>query len=171
MCENISTSIILGTLALVPGTTSRYVCLAFATASFIFLAARHQGPAQKFTKLEDAIEDLEDILERTKAASSYARNHMDLIDAGCRLLQVKLSASKIQSHLLDMRSATWKNYFRSVPAIIQTSTNAQRKSGESRPRCCSSSRRNVARTVVPNPTPTFFRNPTSRSGLATVPKS
>jgi hypothetical protein len=85
MCDTISTSIILG--ALVPGTTSRYVFLALVSASFIFLAARHQSPAQKFTRLEDATNTLEEILECAKAASSYARNHMEVIDAGCRLLQ------------------------------------------------------------------------------------
>jgi hypothetical protein len=136
MCDTISTSTILGALALVPGTTWRYVFLALASVSFIFLAGCHQAPAQKFTKIEDAIEALEDILNSAKAASSYARNHMEVIDAGCRLLQyvlqchdrepdgeifrVKLSASKIQSHLLEMRSATWKTYFKSVPAIIHT---------------------------------------------------
>ncbi|KAJ7821664.1 hypothetical protein B0H13DRAFT_2449238 [Mycena leptocephala] len=121
MCNTITVSfisIILGALALVPGFTSRYVCLALASASFIFAAARHQGPTQKFTKLEDTIEALEEILERTKTASNYARNHMEVIDAGCRLLQVKLSASKIQSHLLELRSATWKTYFKSIRAIL-----------------------------------------------------
>jgi hypothetical protein len=91
MCDTISISIILGALALVSSITSRYVCLALATASFIFFAARHQAPAQKFAKLEDAIKALEEILERAKAASSYARNHMEMIDAGCRLLQYVLS--------------------------------------------------------------------------------
>ncbi|KAJ7896919.1 hypothetical protein B0H13DRAFT_2338018 [Mycena leptocephala] len=119
MCDAVSTSIILGTLALVPGTISRYVCLALASAS-VFLAARHQSSAQRFTKLEDAIKDLEDILERAKTASSYARNHLEVIDVGCRLLQVKLSASKIQSDLLDMRNATWKAYFKSIRAILRT---------------------------------------------------
>jgi hypothetical protein len=55
--------------------------------SFMFYASRQWGPAQKFTKLEDAIEALEEILERAKTASSYARNHMEVVDAGCRLLQ------------------------------------------------------------------------------------
>ncbi|KAJ7832818.1 hypothetical protein B0H13DRAFT_2679056 [Mycena leptocephala] len=120
MCDTISTSLIFGALALVPSTTSRYVFLALACMSFIFAAARHQGPTQKFTKLEDAIEVLEEILERAKTASNYARNHMELIDAGRRLLQVKLSASKIQSHLLEMRSATWKTYFKSIRAILRS---------------------------------------------------
>ncbi|KAJ7896917.1 hypothetical protein B0H13DRAFT_816287 [Mycena leptocephala] len=117
MCDTASTSIILG---LFPDTTSRSVFLALASASFIFFAARHQGPAQKFAKLDDAIEALEEILERAKTASNYARNHMEVIDAGCRLLQVKLSVSKIQSHLLDMRSATWNTYFKSIRVILQT---------------------------------------------------
>ncbi|KAJ7893978.1 hypothetical protein B0H13DRAFT_2665419 [Mycena leptocephala] len=86
MCDTISISIILGALALVSSITSRYVCLALATASFIFSHARHQAPAQKFAKLEDAIKALEDILE----------------------LQ-----------LLEMRSATWKTYFKSIRAILQ----------------------------------------------------
>jgi hypothetical protein len=87
MCDTISTSIMLATLALLPNTASRYVFLALASASFIFYASRQWGPAQKFTKLEDAIEALEDILERAKAASSYARNHVEVVDAGCRFLQ------------------------------------------------------------------------------------
>ncbi|KAJ7832303.1 hypothetical protein B0H13DRAFT_2429946 [Mycena leptocephala] len=120
MCDTVSTSIILGALALLPGTTSRSFFLAVACMSFIFLAARHQAPEQKFTKIEDAIEALEGILERAKAASSYARNHMEVIDAGCRLLQVKLSASKIQSSLLVMRRATWKTYFKNIRAILCT---------------------------------------------------
>jgi flagellar biosynthesis component FlhA len=87
MCDTVSTSIILGTLALVPGTTSHSVFLALACMSFMLFVARHQGPAQKFNKLEDMIKALEETLERAKAASSYARNHMEVIDAGCRLLQ------------------------------------------------------------------------------------
>jgi hypothetical protein len=59
--------------------------------SFIFATARHQGPAQKFTMLEDAITALERILECTKAASSYVQSHMEVIDTGCRLLQYVLS--------------------------------------------------------------------------------
>ncbi|KAJ7893980.1 hypothetical protein B0H13DRAFT_2339470 [Mycena leptocephala] len=115
MCDTISTSIIFGVLALVPGTISRYVCLALACAIFIFFVARQQGPAQKLTRLEDAIEALEEILEHAKAASSYARNHMEVIDAG-----VKLSASKIQSDLLEIRSATWKTYFKNIRAILRS---------------------------------------------------
>jgi hypothetical protein len=89
MCDTvtISTSIILGALALIPGITLRYVCLVLASAFFILYASRWWGPAQKFNRLEDAIKALEEILERTKAASNYARNHMEVIDAGCRLLQ------------------------------------------------------------------------------------
>ncbi|KAJ7896925.1 hypothetical protein B0H13DRAFT_1884799 [Mycena leptocephala] len=137
MCDTtLSTFIILGALALLPGTTSRYVFIALACTSFIFLAAHHQGPAQKFARLEDAIRALEEILECAKAASSYARNHMEVTDVGCRLLQyvqtcwrgrkpddkifrVKLSASKIRSNLLAMRSATWKTYFKNIRAILQ----------------------------------------------------
>ncbi|KAJ7903866.1 hypothetical protein B0H13DRAFT_1882066 [Mycena leptocephala] len=107
-------------MALVPGITLRYVCLALASASFILYASRWWSPAQKFNRLEDAIKALEEILERTKAASNYARNYMEVINAGCRLLQVKLSASKIQSHLLEMRSATWKTYFKSIRAILRS---------------------------------------------------
>ncbi|KAJ7903874.1 hypothetical protein B0H13DRAFT_2274802 [Mycena leptocephala] len=120
MCDTVSTSIIFGALALVPGTASRYVFLALASAAFIFLAARHQGPAQKLTRLEGGVRTLEDILERAKAASNYTRNHMEVIDAGCRLLQVKLSASKIQYNLLDMHSATWKASFKNIRTILCT---------------------------------------------------
>jgi hypothetical protein len=87
MCDTVSTSIVFGVLALVPGTISRYVFLALTSASFVFYVSRRWDPVQKFTKLEDAIEALENVLECAKTASSYARNHMEVIDAGCRLLQ------------------------------------------------------------------------------------
>ncbi|KAJ7872228.1 hypothetical protein B0H13DRAFT_2669469 [Mycena leptocephala] len=164
MCGTISISIILGALALVPSITSRY------------------APAQKFAKLEDAIKALEEILERAKAASNYTWNHMEMIDAGCRLLQAKLSASTIQSQLLEMHSATWKTYFKSIRAILQIINQCvkevkeiqtamlliieeerQRKlTEESKRRKRLSARlfvhKSVARTVTLSPTPTSFKS-------------
>ncbi|KAJ7904158.1 hypothetical protein B0H13DRAFT_1881648 [Mycena leptocephala] len=177
MCDTVSPSIIFGVLALVPGTISRYVCLALAFVSFIFFAAGHQGLAEKLIQLEDVIEALEEILERAKTASSYARNHVEVIDAGCRLLQVKLSASKIQCNLLAMRSATWKIYLTNMRPILHSIDQCAKEVKEihaamlliieeERQRKLTEGiiesqevLGTVARTVAPNPTPMSSKKP------------
>ncbi|KAJ7787597.1 hypothetical protein B0H14DRAFT_2629165 [Mycena olivaceomarginata] len=63
-------------------------------------------------RLEYAIEACEEILKHAKA--NCARNHVDLMNGTRRLLEAKLSASKIQTRLLETRSVTTWEEFRGI---------------------------------------------------------
>ncbi|KAJ7836686.1 hypothetical protein B0H14DRAFT_2589586 [Mycena olivaceomarginata] len=117
---NLASTIILWILALVPGTTWRYIWLALACTSLaVFASAQRQDPAKRISMLEDALETAEETLNRAKLISG-ARAQAELAEVGCRLLQVKLSASKIRSRILEMRSATWQTYIRRIRVILRT---------------------------------------------------
>ncbi|KAJ6593124.1 hypothetical protein B0H19DRAFT_1224745 [Mycena capillaripes] len=121
MCDavlNLKSALVFWALTSISGTPWRYVCLAVAFIWSTFLAVRHQGPVQKFSVLEDAIRTTKEILEHAKAAPSGTRHQMELNDAGCRLLQVKFSASMIQSQMLEIHTSTWKTYLQSVRTIL-----------------------------------------------------
>ncbi|KAJ7757303.1 hypothetical protein B0H14DRAFT_408072 [Mycena olivaceomarginata] len=105
MCDAISTSMIFGALSLLPG--NRCILWVFVSAGMILYAANRQRPSHKLGRLERAIEGCEETLKHAK--SNCARNHVELTDGTRRLLEAKMSASKIQSRLLETHSvATWE---------------------------------------------------------------
>ncbi|KAJ6492841.1 hypothetical protein C8R47DRAFT_1070365 [Mycena vitilis] len=111
-------SLLLSVPALIPGTIWRYACIALALASLVLFIARHQAPARKFKMLEDAIKATEEVLQRAKTMPTTMGSHTEIIDASYRLLQVKLSASKIQSRMLEMHEDTWKAYLKGLRANL-----------------------------------------------------
>ncbi|KAJ7868813.1 hypothetical protein B0H14DRAFT_3132586 [Mycena olivaceomarginata] len=120
MCDAASTtSIIFGALSLLPGNL--YVLWALVSAGLIIYTANRQHPAHKLGRLEHAIEGCEENLKHAK--SNCARNHVELTDGTRRLLEAKMSASKIQSRLLETHSvATWEElmeYLLNLRDIIQ----------------------------------------------------
>ncbi|KAJ7799828.1 hypothetical protein B0H14DRAFT_2616771 [Mycena olivaceomarginata] len=105
MCDTLSTSILFGTLSLLPG--NRYIALGLGSATLIIYAANRQRPTRKLGRVERTIQACEETLKHAK--SNCARNHVELTDGARRLLEAKLSASKIQSRLLETHSvATWE---------------------------------------------------------------
>ncbi|KAJ6593115.1 hypothetical protein B0H19DRAFT_1055756 [Mycena capillaripes] len=114
--SNLKSAVVFWALTSISGRPWQYVCL---TVAFIFLAVRHQGPVKRFSMLEDVIRTTEEILEHVKAALSGTRHQMELNDAGCRLLQVKFSASMIRSHILEIHTLTWKIYLQSIRTILR----------------------------------------------------
>ncbi|KAJ7876446.1 hypothetical protein B0H14DRAFT_3130398 [Mycena olivaceomarginata] len=103
MCDAASTaSIIFGALSLLPG--NRYILGALVSAGLIIYIANHQRLSHKLGRIERAIEACEETLKHAK--SNCARNHVELMDRTRRLLEAKLSASKIQTQLLETRSVT-----------------------------------------------------------------
>jgi hypothetical protein len=83
MDDAVSTSIILGTLSLLPG--NRYITWALVSAVLFIHTANRQRPSRKLGRLEYAIEACEEILKHAKA--NCARNHVDLMDGTRRLLE------------------------------------------------------------------------------------
>ncbi|KAJ7792096.1 hypothetical protein B0H14DRAFT_178842 [Mycena olivaceomarginata] len=119
MCDAVSTSIIFGALSLLPG--NRYIPLGLLPAALIVYTVNRQRPSHKLARVERAIEACEETLKHAK--SNCARNHVELTDRMRRLLEVKLSASKIQSQLLETHNvATWEElveYLLNQREIIQ----------------------------------------------------
>ncbi|KAJ7366193.1 hypothetical protein DFH08DRAFT_797196 [Mycena albidolilacea] len=106
MCDAASTaSIIFGAFSLLPG--NRYILGALVSAGLIIYTTNHQCPSHKLGRVERAIEACDESLKHAK--SNCARNHVELTDRTRRLLEAKMSASKIQSRLLETHSvATWE---------------------------------------------------------------
>ncbi|KAJ7353223.1 hypothetical protein DFH08DRAFT_1077472, partial [Mycena albidolilacea] len=114
-------SMILPGLALVAGNTFPYTLLGIGAASLTVYAANCQTPSYKLGRVEDAIIATEKI--RQHAEANGARDQVKWLEYGKRLLDAKLSVSKIQTRLLEARSVTtWGEYLEKVKAILQ-STN------------------------------------------------
>ncbi|KAJ7704043.1 hypothetical protein B0H17DRAFT_1175739 [Mycena rosella] len=123
MCDTITTlqtSLILGALSLVPGNTSPYITLGLASVLLAVYAVRHYGPTQRRARLEDAIMATETILAGAKL--DCARDHMTLVERGRRLLEAKLSASNIQTKILQAHDRTWEEYFQAIKKIMEMIT-------------------------------------------------
>ncbi|KAJ7727705.1 hypothetical protein B0H14DRAFT_3618758 [Mycena olivaceomarginata] len=119
MCDALSSSIIFGSLSLLPG--NRYILWALVSAGLIIYTANRQRPSHKLGRLKHAIEGCEETLKHAK--SNCARNHVELTDGARRLLEARLSASKVQSRLLETHSVTtWEElveYLQNLRDIMQ----------------------------------------------------
>ncbi|KAJ7353232.1 hypothetical protein DFH08DRAFT_61841 [Mycena albidolilacea] len=112
-------SIILPGLALVAGNASPYTLLGLGAASLAVYAANRQTPSAKLGRVEDAIIATEKIQQHAKA--NGARDQVKWLEYGKRLLDAKLSASKIQTRLLEAHSVkTWWEYLEKVKEILQS---------------------------------------------------
>ncbi|KAF8192773.1 hypothetical protein K438DRAFT_1762094 [Mycena galopus ATCC 62051] len=125
--NDIYIAIIFWALSYVPGTTFHYIILGLVTASAtIFYVANRQSPTYKLRCVGDAIEVTKKILEHGRA--TCARGQVDLMYSGWRLAGVKLSASKIQTRLLETRSGeTWGEYVQNVREILQSINKCAKK--------------------------------------------
>ncbi|KAJ6536958.1 hypothetical protein B0H19DRAFT_1317343 [Mycena capillaripes] len=101
-------------LSLIPSNAFRYVTLGIAVVSLGIYAAHLNRPSARLEALKCKIKVVADILDRTM--SEYPRNY-DLDGILSDFLQTKLSASRIQSDLLEADDASWKNYLQSMKAI------------------------------------------------------
>ncbi|KAJ7353229.1 hypothetical protein DFH08DRAFT_804807 [Mycena albidolilacea] len=102
-------SIILPGLALVAGNATPYTLLGLGAVSLAVYAINRQTPSAKLGRVEDAIIVTEKIQQHAKANSAR-----DQVNA-------KLSASKIQTRLLEARSIkTWGEYLEKVKGILQS---------------------------------------------------
>ncbi|KAJ7835948.1 hypothetical protein B0H14DRAFT_3870948 [Mycena olivaceomarginata] len=114
----IPTSIILPGLALVAGNAFPYTLLSLGAASFTVYAANRQTPSYKLRRVEDVIIATEKI--RQHAEANGARDQVKWMDYERRLLDAKLSASKIQTRLLEASKVkTWRKYLDKVTEILQ----------------------------------------------------
>ncbi|KAF8171412.1 hypothetical protein K438DRAFT_1773254 [Mycena galopus ATCC 62051] len=98
MCNTISASAILfGAVSLLPDT--RYILLGLASISGILYITNGQRLSNKLAGLENSIQSVEETLQHAK--EDCIRNHLEVVDLTSRLLEAKLSASKVQTRMLD----------------------------------------------------------------------
>ncbi|KAJ7366184.1 hypothetical protein DFH08DRAFT_797187 [Mycena albidolilacea] len=120
MCNAISTSILFGMLSLLPG--NRYIALGFVSAALIIYAANRQRPSRKLGRVERKIQACEETLKLAK--TNCARNYLELTDGTRQLFEAELSASKIQTQLLETRSVTtWKEFVEYLSDLWETMQN------------------------------------------------
>ncbi|KAJ7858602.1 hypothetical protein B0H14DRAFT_650369 [Mycena olivaceomarginata] len=115
---DIPTSIIFSGLALVAGNAFPYILLGLGAGLFTIYAAKRQTPLYKLGRVEDTIIVTEKIQQHAKA--NGARDQVKWLEYRQRLLDAKLSASKIQTRLLEARSIkTWEEYLEKVKKNLQ----------------------------------------------------
>ncbi|KAJ7876455.1 hypothetical protein B0H14DRAFT_3130402 [Mycena olivaceomarginata] len=120
MCNAISTSILFGMLSLRPG--SRYIALGFVSVALIIYAANRQRLSCKLSRVERKIQACEETLKLAKI--DCARNYLELTDGTHQLLEAELSASKIQTQLLETRSiTTWEEFVEYLSDLWETMQN------------------------------------------------
>ncbi|KAF8192762.1 hypothetical protein K438DRAFT_1762087 [Mycena galopus ATCC 62051] len=112
--------IIFWALSYMPGNAFHYTVLGLVvTSTTIVYIANHQSPLYKLRRVEDAIELVKKTLEHAKATCT--RDQIELMHSGWRLASVKLSASKIQTRILETRRVeTWEEYLQNVRRILQS---------------------------------------------------
>ncbi|KAJ7704080.1 hypothetical protein B0H17DRAFT_1127096 [Mycena rosella] len=115
--STLQTSLLFGALSMLPGNTFPYIALGLASASLGAYAVQHYSPSQRLLRLEHAITATEEILAGAKL--NCARDHMTLIERGGLLLEAKLSASEIQTKILEPRDKTREEYFQAFKEIME----------------------------------------------------
>ncbi|KAF8192757.1 hypothetical protein K438DRAFT_1829608 [Mycena galopus ATCC 62051] len=125
--SDIYIAIIFWVLSYVPGNTFHYIILGLVAASTTLVyIANHQSPSYKLRCVEDAIAVAKKTLESAKATCS--RDYMELMRSGWSLASAKLSASKIQTRLLETRRVeTWEEYLQNIREILQSINECAKK--------------------------------------------
>ncbi|KAJ7617453.1 hypothetical protein DFH06DRAFT_1237715 [Mycena polygramma] len=105
-------SILLGSLSLIPNDGLRYAALASAVA-FLLLFHLRLKPAGLLHQLAERIKHSEDLFEQAKLNCAPSRDpfRVSLAAEWIRLLEVKRTASDIQCRLWAEERPTWKQYW------------------------------------------------------------
>ncbi|KAF8143412.1 hypothetical protein K438DRAFT_1783812 [Mycena galopus ATCC 62051] len=126
----VSASILFGALSLIP--QNRYIVWGLVTTSGIIYAANQQRPSIKLGRVEVVIESVEETLKHTK--ENCVENHIELVHLTSRLFEAKLSASKIQTRMLETRSVTtykeFVQYLQALFKIMRDLTQCAKKAEE-----------------------------------------
>ncbi|KAJ7812748.1 hypothetical protein B0H14DRAFT_2856215 [Mycena olivaceomarginata] len=102
-------------LSLIPTKDLRYGSLGVVLAYLALVAVHYIHPSTRLDRLNDTLKVTTDLLSRPDARC--ARNIFELHEIQRDLLQTMLSASKIQSDLLEARDVSWNIYFQKTMEI------------------------------------------------------
>ncbi|KAJ7763162.1 hypothetical protein DFH07DRAFT_770893 [Mycena maculata] len=93
-------------------TEKDYIGIGLLGAAIMIYVAHHKRPSTRLDHLNKVITEETEILER--ASAECLRDHVCLTAARRQLLQVKWSASNIQSRRLETESMSWKIYLQEM---------------------------------------------------------
>ncbi|KAJ7749777.1 hypothetical protein B0H14DRAFT_2982659 [Mycena olivaceomarginata] len=102
-------------LSLIPTKDLRYGSLGVVLTYLALVAVHYIRPSTRLDRLNDTLKVATDLLSRADARC--ARNIFELHEIQRDLLQTMLSASKIQSDLLEARDVSWSIYFQKTMEI------------------------------------------------------
>ncbi|KAJ7133577.1 hypothetical protein C8R44DRAFT_730707 [Mycena epipterygia] len=109
LVSQLQSSILLGSLSLIPNHALRYTSLVIAASLALFYGIHLKRPSTQLSQLEDMVKKAEEII--LDAKSQCPRDLLSLTEAGLRLLRVKRTASMIQCRMmLEVDTLTWKKY-------------------------------------------------------------
>ncbi|KAJ6585460.1 hypothetical protein B0H19DRAFT_1059684 [Mycena capillaripes] len=114
-------SIVLGSLSLIPNNILRYTSLASVIA-FALVYNLYLNRAEWPYQFEQAIQQTEEIIERAKAKCTCSGDHFKLAQEWLRLLEVKQSVSEIRSHISETGTLTWKKYWHLKRRVAECTT-------------------------------------------------
>ncbi|KAJ7464709.1 hypothetical protein B0H11DRAFT_2050914 [Mycena galericulata] len=101
-------SLLLGSLSLIPNDTLRYIMLLILACFAIIHALYLQHPSTQLRQLEAKIKKAEELVQEAKLYC--VRDFLRLAQQGMRLLEVKRAMSTVKCCMLDTNTSTWKNY-------------------------------------------------------------
>ncbi|KAJ7490505.1 hypothetical protein FB451DRAFT_1389290 [Mycena latifolia] len=101
-------SILLAFLALIPDNTLRYVALGITVCLAVIYVISIKRPSTLLRQLKETIEATDEIIRRAKLQCPL--DHLSLLEAGVRLLEVRRSASMITCRILETERLTWAKY-------------------------------------------------------------
>ncbi|KAF7364801.1 hypothetical protein MVEN_00350100 [Mycena venus] len=104
----LKSSLLLGSLSLIPNDTLRYTALGLAASVGVIYTVHLQRPSFQLSQLERTVQEAEEIIREAKAYCP--RKVFNLTEEELRLLEIKRSASMIQCCILEAKTITWKKY-------------------------------------------------------------
>ncbi|KAJ6583862.1 hypothetical protein DFH09DRAFT_1075489 [Mycena vulgaris] len=106
--SQLTASILLGSLSLIPNTALRYTALGLATCLGVLYAVYLKHPSTQLRQLETMLATTEELIRGAKA--QCPRDQLSLAEEWIRFLEVKHSASVIKYNILDTPRLTWTKY-------------------------------------------------------------
>ncbi|KAJ7617434.1 hypothetical protein DFH06DRAFT_1306820 [Mycena polygramma] len=103
-------SIVLGSLSLIPSNTLRYAALSSAVAVALLYHLQLR-PSAFLHQLAQSIEQTEEVFEKAKSDCASPRDRFCLAAEWVRLLEVKRSVSEMQCRLWALENTSWKQHW------------------------------------------------------------
>ncbi|KAJ6583874.1 hypothetical protein DFH09DRAFT_1359838 [Mycena vulgaris] len=121
--SQLTASILLGSLSLIPNAALRYTALGLTTCLGILYAAYLKHPSTQLHQLEKILATTEELIREAKA--QCLRNQLSLAEEWIRFLEVKHSTSGIKYNILDTPRFTWTQYRLLSKAMTDHITHAK----------------------------------------------